>query len=146
MTTQEDHAIEISIEDLVASSPDIDPFSVAVEVTDGLVRLHGLVGSFAERLSVVELSSGIVTPDKIRDDIRVRPYGADWKVSDLQIAADIRRDLDSVLAPPDSVDVEVDNHVVTLRGQLRSEVERAEIRNVVEAVRGVNILHNLITV
>lgn len=93
MTTQEDHAIEISIEDLVANSPDVDPFAVAVDVSDGIVHLHGLVGSFAERLSVVELASGIVVPDRIRNDIRVRPYGADWNVSDVQVAANIRRDL-----------------------------------------------------
>jgi osmotically-inducible protein OsmY len=146
MTSREDHAIEIRIEDLVSSSADIDPFAVHVESIDGIVHLRGLVGSFAERLAAMELAAGVVAAENIRNEIQVRPYGADWKVTDVQIETDIRHDLESVLTPPDAVDVEVDHHVVTLRGQLPSGAERAEIRHVVEAVRGVNIVHNEITV
>lgn len=145
MSTQEDHVIELRIQDLVAGSPDIDPFAVGIAVTKGIVRLTGLVGSFAERLSAMELASGVVAPESIRNDIRVRPYGADWEVADEQIASDIRRELGSVLVPTDALDVEVDHHVVTLRGRLASRLERAEVRHVVQAVRGVDFVHNRIT-
>lgn len=146
MTAQDDLRLRSRIRDLLDSCPAVDPFAVHLDVNDGLVRLHGTVGSYAEKLAAAELAAAVAGSERVRNDLEPRAYGRDWHIADEDIAAGIRRQLETVFVPSGPIDVEVDHHVVTLRGRLPTAAERAMVRHVVETVSGVDFIHNEIAV
>ena len=146
MTKHTDKTLVSRIQGLLDECPEIDPLFIEVVVVDGIAGLKGEVGSFAEKLAVAELAAGVVGAGNVRNEIVPRPYATDWKLSDEEIADDIRNRLNILYKPSGSVDVEVDHHVVTLRGRVSSTAERAIVRHMVELTNGVNIVHNEIAV
>lgn len=145
MTTTEDRKIRSRIREVLDRSPAIDPLTVDVDVDGGVVHLHGQVGSYAEKLAALELATGVVAASRIRNELVTRPYGHD-EISDEAIVVAVRDRLADMASPSVQVDVEVDHHVVTLRGRVASTAERAVVRHVVESVAGVTFVRNEIAV
>lgn len=126
--------------------PDLDPFVVTVQVTEGVVTLSGELNSYAERLRAANLASAVPGVTNVDNRLTVRPYGAEWKMADEDIAKEVARTIAESELPTDDISFDVNQHVVTLCGQLRSPVERAKLRHAVESVRGVHFVENLVQV
>ena len=68
----------------------IDAFELDVDVEGRTVRLHGVVGSYAEKLEAVSLAGGMDGVKNVVNDLTVRPYGERWRITDQQIKDDVR--------------------------------------------------------
>jgi len=146
MSLRDDQLLRTRLRDAIDADPDVDAFELAIDVADGIVRLHGTVGSFAEKLEAVTVARGTADVRDVVDDLTVRPYGERWRTTDQQIADDVRARLGIALVESGEVDYTVDHHVVTLTGRVPSLEERALIRHVVETVPGVDFVENEVRV
>ena len=140
MTTRDEGLLQDSIRDALDADPEIDAFEVAVEVRGGVVRLHGTVGSYAEKLEALAMARRYAEGREVVSDLAVRPSGETWRMTDQEIADGVRQRLGVVLVRSGDVDVAVDNRVVTLTGTLPTVDERALVRHVVETAPGVDFV------
>jgi osmotically-inducible protein OsmY len=139
--------IRAAVENALRANPDVDAVEIDIAVEAGCVHLAGKVGSYAERTEAEQIASEIPGVTAVDNGIRVRPHGANWAISDDQIAESIGR----VLAEIRSIDVstvefDVSCHVATLNGSVRSAADRADVRHAVELLPGVDFVRNLIEV
>src|SRR6187402_1370841 len=146
MTNQNDERLRSRIRQTLDADPRIDAFEVRVDVRDGVVYLTGLVGSYAERLEAVATVLRMADIRGVENDLVVRPYGDDWRLTDAEIADEARRRLGVALVESGEADVTVDHHVATLTGSVPTAKERAEVRHAVEVVPGVDFVENEIRV
>jgi len=144
MVTQPDDFLRRRIRHALALDPALDAFEIDVEVADGITRLCGVVGSYAERLEAVALARRLTAGREVVDEMTVRPYGELWRLRDEQISDDVRRRLGVALIESGDVDFTVDHHVVTLTGRVPTARERALVRHVVETTPGVDFVDNRI--
>jgi osmotically-inducible protein OsmY len=146
MSTRNDQVLRSRLRDAFDADPSLDAFQLTVDVHDGIARLRGVVGSYAEKLEAVSVAR---RTDDVRDvvnDLTVRPYGADWRITDQQIGDDVRARIGIALVESGDVDFSVDHHVVTLSGRVPTVEERALVRHVVETAVGVDFVDNNIQI
>lgn len=144
MASQPDDFLRRRIRFALDSDPALDAFEVEVEVDHGVARLHGTVGSYAEKLEAVSLVRRFTDDRDVLDDLAVRPYGERWRIPDEQISDDVRRRIGVALIESGDVDVSVSHHVVALTGAVPSIEERALVRHIVETTPGVDFVDNRI--
>lgn len=130
------------IRDALDADPAVDAFAVEVTVEGGVAHLHGVVGSYAEKLEAVALTRRFTPGADVVNELGVRPYGERWRIPDTEIADDVRRRLGLALVESGGVDFTVDHHVVALTGRVPTLRERALIRHVVETAPGVDFVDN----
>jgi hyperosmotically inducible protein len=142
MSIREDQILRSRLRDVLDADPCIDAFELAADVDDGIVRLHGVVGSYAEKLEAVSLAGRVDGVKNVVNDLAVRPYGERWRITDQQISDDVRARIGIALVESGGVDFSVDHHVVTLTGRVPTLEERALVRHVVETAPGVDFVNN----
>jgi osmotically-inducible protein OsmY len=146
MTIRDDQQLRSRLRDAFDTDPALDAFQLAVDVHDGIARLHGVVGSYAEKLEAFSIARRMADVRDVVNDLSVRPYGADWRITDRQITDDVRTRIGLALVETGEVDFSVDHHVVTLSGLVPTVEERALVRHLVETVPGVDFVDNDIEV
>jgi len=146
VSIRDDQLLRAHLRDAIDADPAIDAFELALDVSDGVVRLHGVVGSYAERLSAVSLIRRTDGVRGVTNDLTVRPFGADWRLTDQQVSDDVGARLRRVAGESDEVGFRVDHHVVVLTGRVSSCEARALVRHLVATTPGVDFVENEIEI
>ncbi len=139
-----DQDIQISVQDELEWTPDVDAAGIGVAVEDGTVSLSGEVDTYAERVAATRAALRVRGVNTIVDNLVIHPDST-WNVTDTDIAKEIEHALTWVSNVPDSVKAEVKNHHVTLTGQVNWDFQRQAAKRAVLYLRGVSSVSNLIT-
>jgi osmotically-inducible protein OsmY len=124
----------------------LDELAVEASIQDGVVTLRGELPSYSERLAAITAAREVALPARVVSEITVAPIGQDYRMTDVEIAAEVRRVLRDAKVSPGEVRFEVTHRVVTLSGVVPTGAERARIRHLVKAARGVHFIDNRIKV
>ena len=118
----------------------VDPSAIDVVVANGIVTLNGTVGSAAERADAVGdswIAPGVVD---VVNNLTIIPSPAR---GDSAIAADVQRELaNDPLLDGSTIDVEVVNGIVHLRGTVATQFETHEAHHDAWRVTGVRDVVN----
>jgi len=141
-----DEEIKLDVEEELRWTPDVEHARVSVRVADGIVALLGAVPTQFDRIQAESAARRVQGVCGIVNDIKVSPSPAELR-SDLQIARDaiddIREDMPAIA---DDVQVIVRSGHVTLSGTVTWQWQRERIESTVRAVKGVDVVTNLILV
>jgi len=123
--------------------PSVDAAHIVVCVRGGVVTLSGHVDSFAEKFAAertVHRVKGVVA-----QELEVR-LPSDRKTADEEIARAVKMLSSGALVPDGRIAIKVEQGVVTLRGQVDWQFQRAEAEYDVHKLGGVKAVVNDITV
>ena len=140
-----DQELKQEVERELEWDPKVDAANVGVVVTDGAVTLTGYVSTYAEKLAAVRAAERVYGVTAVADEIEVRPSGKNVQ-DDTTIAEAIKHAFEWSTIIPDTVQAEVRNGGVTLRGDVEWEWQRQAAERTVRDIRGVRWISNLITV
>jgi len=119
---------------------------IGVTVSDGIVTLSGVVGSWAERLAAREAAQRVPGVLDIADEIDVRYDGARAR-TDADIAEAVRSALEwDVLVPEQRIRSTVTSGVVHLEGTVERWADRDEAARCIQNLEGVRQVENDIKV
>jgi osmotically-inducible protein OsmY len=125
--------------------PRIDAAHIGVSAKEGAVTLTGHVLSYPEKLAAVRAAERVYGVKAVADEIQVKLPGSSRR-DDSTLAEEIARELSWNSLVPDTVDAEVRNGFVTLRGEVAWSFERDAAERAVRNVFGVTGVSNLIAV
>jgi osmotically-inducible protein OsmY len=125
--------------------PAVDAAHIGVSAEDGAVTLTGHVSSYSERLAAVRAAERVYGVKAVADELEVKLPGSAVR-DDTDIAEAIAQVLRWNTLVPDTVEAEVRNGFVTLRGDVDWSYQRSAAERAVRDVRGVKGVSNLITV
>lgn len=126
--------------------PMVDPASIGVAVTDGVVTLTGTVDSYSEKLAAEEAAKRVYGVTAVANDIQVKLPGAAER-TDADIAKAARNSLDwNTVLPGDAITVTVRDGWVTLEGKVDWMFQKREAENAVRYLNGVKGVTNLIKI
>jgi osmotically-inducible protein OsmY len=125
--------------------PQVDAAHIGVSVKDGAVTLTGHVSSYSEKLAAVRAAERVYGVKAVADEIKVQLPGSDDR-DDAEIAAEIARELQWNTLVPDTVEAEVRNGLVVLRGEVEWGYQRDAAERAIRHIRGVQGISNMITV
>jgi osmotically-inducible protein OsmY len=140
-----DHHLKTAVTDELAWTPSVNAEEIGVTVTDGVATLAGHVGTYPEKEEALRAATRVHGVMATVDKILVR-HGHDVP-SDVDLAREamIVFDRRTVVVPKDSVQVEVRDQVITLRGSVDWNHQREAARRAVAALPGISGVRNLIT-
>jgi osmotically-inducible protein OsmY len=141
----QDQELKAAVERELEWEPKVDSSKIGVFVKDGAVTLTGEVSSYSEKLAAVKAAERVYGVRAVADEIKVELPGASTR-DDTDLAAELTRELTWNTEVPDTVDAEVRNGYVTLRGQVEWTYQREAAERVVRNLTGVRGVTNLITV
>jgi len=140
-----DHHVKSAVTDELAWTPSVNAEEIGVTVASGVATLSGHVGTYPEKEEALRAAARVHGVATTVDKILVRHgHGAPEDV-DLAREAMIVFDRRTVLVPKDSVQVDVRDRVITLRGSVDWHHEREAARQAVAALPGISGVRNLIT-
>jgi osmotically-inducible protein OsmY len=125
--------------------PQVDAAHIGVSAKDGAVTLTGHVASYSEKLAAVRAAERVYGVKAVADEIKVKLPASDVR-DDTDIAADIARELQWNTLVPDTVEAEVRDGVVVLRGEVEWGYQRDAAERAVRHIKGVSGISNMITV
>jgi osmotically-inducible protein OsmY len=138
-----DRTLADDVETELAWDPGLQPENIGVSVHDGAVTLSGFVWSLSEKQAAVRAAERVREVRAVADEIEVR-------LTDVEQDPDIA---EAILASfrwhtdvPDSVQAEVRDGWVTLRGDVDSNYQRRVAERAAANTRGVTGVTNRITV
>ncbi len=146
MSAPSDSPLATEVSRAMTLSPEVDSLAITVSGQGPAVTLAGTVGSYAERLAAHVLAARTPGVEQVENLITVRPYGLNWRMSDEQILLEAAKAVVDTKVHVDQIDLEVERHVVTIRGRVRSNEDRRRLRHAVESASGVEILRNLLEI
>jgi osmotically-inducible protein OsmY len=116
--------------------------SVTEDHDKGVVTLGGHVGADAEKLQAQSIATSMAGPQVVSNQIAVVPAGAEHDAKTLNSDLDkgIEGNLDAALIQGGlhkNVNYAVKNQVVTMTGQVDSQVKRTQAQDIVAAVPNV---------
>ncbi|MFW6146066.1 MAG: BON domain-containing protein [Planctomycetota bacterium] len=113
-----DDVLRSNAEKVLMWYAELDANQIRVNVTDGVVTLHGTVPTHWEKTQAEQIVGGLAGVRRVRDELAVTPTErpADEAVADAVIAALDR----NVLVDASRLDVVVEDGVVTLNGSVTS--------------------------
>ncbi|MBV8463252.1 MAG: BON domain-containing protein, partial [Acidimicrobiales bacterium] len=110
-----DGATEESVRRELERDPSVDGTHIAVTASDGAVVLLGRIDSYAEKVRAVKAAERVYGVRAVADQLEVKP-SAPRDDSDQEIAETIAPQLSANSVVPDTVEADVRNGFVTLRG------------------------------
>ncbi len=123
----------------------LDPIDIAVSADGVTVTLQGTVRSIKQRRAAVEDAKSIEGVREVTDDLRVRWLEGDVRDDALRGAA-----LQSLIwdaeVPADTIDVEVKDGWVTLKGQVKYQFQSDAAFEDMARIKGVGGISNEIKV
>lgn len=140
-----DKTIEESVMRELEWDPRVNARRIGVTAKDGAVVLAGNVDSYAERVGAVRATERVYGVRAVANEIEVEP-AAPPEGSDTDIAETIARQLCCSSVVPDTVEAEVRNGYVTLRGTVEWSHQREAAERPLEDLRGVCGVSNEITI
>ncbi|HAM26630.1 MAG TPA: transporter, partial [Microbacteriaceae bacterium] len=122
-------------------TPDVDPADIGVSVHEGVVTLSGEV-STAERGAAKRAALRVRGVSTVVDRMEVRDPN-EGAISDTEVATAVNNALlYTADVPHATVQAEVRNHVVTLRGTVNWNYQRDAAHRAVERIAGVYFVDN----
>lgn len=141
-----DEELKREVEEELEWEPSIDGTNIGVTVRDGVVTLRGHVSSYAEKYTAEKAAKRVYGVLAVANELDVQLPGSS-KRTDEDIATDAVRAFKwNLLIPTDKIKVTVTNGWVTLEGQVRWRFQRNAAERVVQNLRGVLGVTNLIVV
>ena len=123
--------------------PKVDNAAIAVSADDGVVNLRGTVGSLRQKREAKKDAERVWGVKSVNNDLQVRLLNDDRREdADLRGAVLQALMLDSLV--PATVDADVDDGMVTLKGQANWHFQRDEAETVATNVAGVVSVDNAI--
>lgn len=145
MSRRTDDQVLADVRAALKNAP-VDELAIDVTMHDGVVVLHGELGSHSERLAAMTAASHAAAPGSVMTTLTVAPLTRGFEMSDADISIEVARAIVQSSIPPGSVWFDVNNRIVTLHGTAESAEQRARIRHLVQSARGVHLLENNISV
>ncbi len=144
ISAPDDEKIAHCVQNVLNWSPDINSNTVKILVQGGWVTLEGVVDSFWKKLKAEDLTANIVGVMGITNKIGIVPSEA---VEDRAIADSVIDAIDrNTSVDVDSVDVRVQEGIVTLSGVVSSRVAYSTAESIASRTKGVVEVRNNIDV
>ena len=140
-----DHQLKTAVTDELAWTPSVNAEEIGVTVANGVATLSGHVGTYPEKEEALRAAARVHGVTATADKILVRHGQGAPEDVDLAREAMIVFDRRTVVVPKDSVQVDVRDRVVTLRGSVDWHYQREAARRAVAALPGISGVRNLIT-
>ncbi|MGZ4357655.1 MAG: BON domain-containing protein, partial [Gaiellaceae bacterium] len=141
----DDKTLQAGVMQELKWDPEVNAAHIGVIAKDGAVTLTGYVSSYSEKYAAVRAAERVYGVRAVADEIEVR-LPASSKRDDPAIAEAIAHTLQWNTLVPETVDVEVRNGYVTLRGEVEWNYQKDAAERAVRDVTGVMGVANLITV
>jgi osmotically-inducible protein OsmY len=122
------------------------PNEIGVAVKDGVVMLTGWVDLYSKKWAAEEAAHRVRGVKAVANDIEVRLSDSGQRTDPEIAEAAIRALTWDALLPVEKILVTVSKGVVTLKGELEWQAQREDAERVVRPLRGVTMVHNLITI
>jgi osmotically-inducible protein OsmY len=133
--------LRTTVEDELYWEPRVDSEAIAVAADDGTVTLRGTVGSFREKRDATSAAKRVYGVKDVDNELQVRLLDSDRRDdADLRGAVLQALMLDGLV--PGTVDVKVDDGIVTLTGSAAYQFERDEAERVAGNLVGVLWVEN----
>ncbi|KAA9006714.1 BON domain-containing protein [Histidinibacterium aquaticum] len=141
-----DTELRQDIVDELEFEPSIDAADIGVAVENGTVTLTGHVPTYSQKRKAESIVKRVKGVRAIAENIEVRPAGAHMTADD-EIA---KRAVNSLkwnnAVPKDTIQVQVENGLLTLSGKVRWHFERQAAEKAVQDLMGVKSVANLIEI
>lgn len=141
----DDKTLQAGVMQELKWDPQVNEAHIGVIAKDGAVTLTGYVSNYSEKYAAVRAAERVYGVRAVADEIEVR-LQASSKRDDPAIAEAIAHTLQWNTLVPETVDVEVRNGYVTLRGEVDWHFQKDAAERAVRDVTGVMGVSNLITV
>lgn len=141
---RKDLDIQTAVQDELEWTPDVDSAGIGVAVEAGTVTLSGEVDNYAERIAATHAALRVRGVNAVVDDLTVHPRSG-WTVTETDIAKEVHRALKWAIDVPDTVKATINDHLVTLTGEVDWDFERRAAKRAVQYLRGVYSVNNMIT-
>jgi osmotically-inducible protein OsmY len=125
--------------------PRVDAAHIGVSASDGAVTLTGQVETFSARTAAVSAAERVYGVRAVADDLEVKLYGP-HKPSDAEIAEAASRALRWSSEVPGTVEAEVRDGFITLRGRAEWLFQRDASMRAVQDLRGIAGVSNEVIV
>lgn len=141
----DDKQLQKAVQRELEWDPQVDSAHIGVAARSGAVTLTGHVSSYSEKHAAVKAAERVFGVKAVADELEVKLPGGSVR-DDSEIAASIAQTLRWHSLVPDTVEAEVRNAVVTLRGEVEWSYQRTAAERAVRDVIGVRSVINLISV
>lgn len=144
--TIDDAAITAAVKTKLAADPEVNPFDIDVDTTDGVVRLSGTVNEAGDKREAEELARGTEGVRRVINDIRVgREPDAREEADCARIVTEVKARLaaDPTVSAV-NVDVDCEKGRVTLSGTATAE-QSAAAERIASGTPGVTGVTNRLT-
>ena len=140
-----DGTLQRNVMDEFDWDPEVETTEVGVEVDDGVITLTGSVDSYAKKYAAERAAQRVDGVKAVANDLLVHPAGLGERTdTDIAHAAvDALRWNASV--PTEAIEVSVDHGVVTLRGAVTWNYQRAAAASAIRKLLGVRSVLNQVT-
>ncbi|MCL5669982.1 MAG: BON domain-containing protein [Acidobacteria bacterium] len=140
-----DLELKKDIEEEIQWEPSVNAAEIGVEVTDGVVTLHGRVDSAASKEAAESAAKRLSGVRALANEIKVGFTGF-GEICNTDIARAAERALESeAYLPDDRIKVTVDGGWITLEGEVDRQFEKDLARQAVLYLKGVKGVTNRIT-
>lgn len=149
---QSDPGITTSVKGRLVADPTVKARRIDVDTRDRVVTLTGEVSSTEERAQALAIARGTKGVAGVVDQLSVVPEAAATSgfteyATDAGITAEVKGKL---LADPDigglRINVDTNDHVVTLTGSVRTEAERSKALQAAREAKGVTSVTDQLTI
>jgi osmotically-inducible protein OsmY len=141
----DDKTLQSAVMNELKWDPKINAAHIGVTAKDGAITLSGYVDSYSEKYAAVRAAERVYGVKAIADEIEVR-LPSSHVHDDSEIAEAIAHAFWWSVLIPETVDVEVRNGFVTLRGEVAWNYEKEAAERVVRDIEGVKGVANVINV
>lgn len=140
-----DLSIQQNVQEELGWSPDVESAGIAVAVDRGTVTLSGEVDDLAERRAAGRAALRTIGVGTVVDDLTLRGGSYVWQVPDELVAQHVAEAIRAGNAVSASIRATVDDHTVTLSGEVEWQYQRENAGRAVGRISGVAGVVNDIT-
>jgi osmotically-inducible protein OsmY len=130
-----DDVLRVDVTDEIRWDPKIDGEAVAVSVDDGIVTLRGTVGTYAEKREAKKAAERVWGVKAVHNDLDVR-FLDNFEHDDAELRGSVMQALMLDSLVPSTIDVKVEDGVVTLTGTAGWQFQREEAESTAGKVDG----------
>jgi osmotically-inducible protein OsmY len=139
-----DAQLQTCVESALKSDPSVTASNIGVAVNEGVVTLSGTVPTYAQKYAAETAARRVAGVKAIAEEIEVRPFGPHRR-SDLEIAQDAARALQSNVWVPAEIQATVQKGWVVIGGEVNWEYQRKAAFAAVRFLPGViGVTNNII--
>ena len=141
-----DAQIQIDVMAQLRWEPFLNATEIGVSVKKGIVTLSGIVDSFPKKIAAEKATKKVSGVKAVVENIQVG-LSPDARKTDTEIAADVLNALKAhVLVPDKQLQIQVEEGVITLEGEVEWEYQRTMAQNAVENLAGLRYVYNNIAI